>query len=235
MLDTILNGPVLIERWRVRCKTVRPHTSGRTADQRIPDDGDVVDRRKVRPLPDLAFLDDLPDVRVLHLDSRSFADSELAHARPLKLIRFLAEDSSLGDEGLAHLGDQAELWDGDLSGTRVTDAALAHLARMPRLRFEDLSRLRITDAGLAHLSRLASLEHLRLGGTCIGDRGLAHLAGLGRPKLLDLAGTHLSDAGLVHLKAMPGLEGLVLPRAGVTDGGVADLQRANPGLRIDLR
>ena len=36
--------------------------------------------QKLRAIPDLAFLEDLPDVRVLHLDSRSFADSELAHA-----------------------------------------------------------------------------------------------------------------------------------------------------------
>jgi len=192
-------------------------------------------RQKVRAIPDLAFLEDLPDVRVLHLDSTSFADSELAHARPLKLIRFLAEDSSLGDEGLAHLADQAELWEISLSGTRVTDRGLTHLAGIPKLRFVDLSRLRVTDTGLAPLSQLPKLESLTLTETQIGDDGLAQLAGLGHLKFLNLAGAHLSDAGLSHLKALPGLEGVVLPKTGVTDDGVADLKHAIPRLAIHRR
>ncbi len=102
-------------------------------------------RQETRAIRDLAFLDGLPDVRVLHLDSATFADSEVAHARPLKLIRFLAEDSSLGDEGLAYLAGMNEVWEIGLAGSRVTDAGLEYLARMPRLRFVDLrgSRLRI--------------------------------------------------------------------------------------------
>ena len=191
--------------------------------------------QKLRAIPDLAFLGDLPDVRVLHLDSRSFPDLELAHARPLKLIRFLAKDSSLGDEGLAHLADQAELWEIDLSGTRVTDAGLAYLARMPRLRLVNLSRLQITDAGLAHLSHLAQLEDLTLRDTLIGDVGLARLESLGRLRFLHLGGTHVSDAGLVYLKSLPGLEHVALPKMGVTDAAVADLQAAIPRLVVRRR
>jgi hypothetical protein len=189
--------------------------------------------QRLRAIPDLAFLEDLPDVRVLHLDSTSFADSELAHARPLRLIRFFAKYSSLGDEGLAHLADQVELWEIDLSVTRVTDRGLAHLARMPKLRLVDLALLKITDAGLSHLSRLTNLEHLNLNGTLIGDGGLDHLRGLGRLKRLSLADTKLSDAGLDHLKQMPGLKWIGLPNTGLTDDGIADLRRAIPGLRID--
>jgi Leucine Rich repeat len=190
---------------------------------------------KKRAIPDLAFLADLPDVRVLHLDSTSFPDSELAHVRPLKLIRFLAKDSSLGDEGLAHLADQAVLWEICLTGTLITDRGAAYLARMPKLRFVDLTRLRITDAGLAPLSHLANLERLTLAETLIGDDGLVQLAGLGHLKFLDLAGTHLSNAGLLYLKALPGLDGVVLPKTGITDDGVADLKNALPGLFIHRR
>jgi Leucine Rich repeat len=216
-------------------------------------------RPKVREIADLAFLDDLPDVRVLVLNSASFADSELAHARPLKLVRFLAGDSRLGDEGLAHLAGMAELRGIELSRTRVTDTGLAQLAKMPKLRFVELSGLKITDAGLAHLSRLTDLESLTLAETLIGDDGLAHLAGLPRlrslglrgthvsdaglahlraqPALgsLDLTGTHVSDAGLAHLKALPALESVTLAKTNVTDDGVADLQRAVPALRIQRR
>ena len=215
--------------------------------------------QKLAAIPDLAFLEDLPGVRVIHLESRSFADSEVAHARPLKLIRFLAKDSSLGDEGLAHLADQAEIWEIDLSGTRVTDTGLAYLAHMPKLRFVDLSRLKITDAGLAHLAHLTKLERLTLAETAISDDGLARLEGLSQLYFLDLRGTHLSDAGLirlkdlpslkavimsrsgvtdaglVHLKAIPGLEAVELPKTGVTDNGVADLQHSKPQLRVERR
>ena len=40
--------------------------------------------------------------------------------------------------------------------------------------------------------------------------------------------TAVTDAGLVHLKAIPGLEAVELPKTGVTDNGVADLQRSMP-------
>jgi Leucine Rich repeat len=188
-----------------------------------------------RAIPDLAFLEGLTDVRVLHLDSATFADSELAHARPLKLIRFLAEDSSIGDEGLSRLGDMNEVWEIGLAGSRVTDAGLEYLALMPRLRLVDLRRLKITDTALARLSRVTTLEHLRLAETLVDDGGLVHLVGMGRLKFLDLTGTRVTDAGLVHLKAMPALKWVGLPKAGVTADGAADLQRAIPGLSIDRR
>jgi hypothetical protein len=192
-------------------------------------------QQKRRAIPDLAFLEDLPDVQVLHLDSTNFVGSELSHVRPLKLIRFLASDSNLDDDGLAHLARQAELWEICLSGTRVTDRGLTYLAGLPKLRFVDLSRLRVTDAGLAPLSHLPNLERLTLAKTPIGDDGLANLAGLVHLKILQLEGTQVTDAGLVHLRTMPGLQGVVLPKSGVTDGGVAELQRAMPGLKFVRR
>ena len=215
--------------------------------------------KKLRPIPDLAFLADLPDVRVLRLDSRSFADAEMAYARSLKLIHFFANDSSLGDEGLAYLQDQAEMWWLELPRTRVTDAGLAYLARMPKLRFVDLSGLKITDAGLAHLAHLGELERLELAETAINGEGFAQLKDLYKLQVLNLKGTRLNDtglaqfknfpglrgvsmsrtdvtdAGLVHLKAMPGLKYVELPKPGVTEQGVADLKQAMPKLIIDHR
>jgi hypothetical protein len=188
-----------------------------------------------RAVPDVAFLENLPDVRVLHLDNASFADSELAHVRSLKLIRFLAKDSTLGDEGLAHLAHQAELWEICLAGTRVTDRGLTHLATMPKLRFVDLSRLNVTNAGLAQLCRLNNLEQLNLAFTSVGDDDLARLEGLGRLESLNLAGTRVSDSGLVHLKALPVLKWLMLSKTAVTDDGVANLQAAVPALNIHRR
>jgi hypothetical protein len=51
----------------------------------------------------------------------------LSHARHLKLIRFLAEGSRLGDEGLAHLADMDKLWEIRLG--RVDNSWVRRVAR----------------------------------------------------------------------------------------------------------
>jgi hypothetical protein len=50
-----------------------------------------------------------------------------------------------------------------------------------------------------------------------------------------LSRTGVTDAGLVHLKALPGLKAVELPKSGVTDIGVVDLQRSMPKLRVERR
>jgi hypothetical protein len=187
----------------------------------------------VRTVPDLAFLDGLPDVLVIDLGATSFEDPELAHARPLRLIRLLAAGSRVGDEGLARLGAKPDLWELDLSRSRVSDAGLMHLAGMPMLRDLDLGGLKVTDGGLAVLARLTGLKRLGLARTAIGDAGLAHLRGLDRLEFLDLRGTGLTDAALAHIKAMPKLKAVILPMSGVTDEGIAELRRSAPDLRVE--
>jgi hypothetical protein len=48
-----------------------------------------------------------------------------------------------------------------------------------------------------------------------------------------LTNTQVSDAGLVHLQRLSGLKEISLKDTLVTDKGVAELQRALPGLKIE--
>jgi hypothetical protein len=193
-------------------------------------------RQPTSLMVDLAPLEDLPDVHVLDLASTTFGDSDMAHVHRLKLIRFVANDTLLGDEGLAYLGGMARLWEIGLAHTRITDKGLTYLATMPKLKTVDLRGLRVTDAGLANLSKLTNLEYLTLSDTLIGDRGLVHLSGLSQLKSLDLSGTQVTDAGLEHIGALPRLKFLALPKTGVTDAGINRLRDAiGDVIRIDQR
>jgi Leucine Rich repeat len=215
------------------------------------------DSPEIREVPDLEFLDNLPDVRFLNLMGTRVADSEFSHVHSLNLVHFYASGSRLGDEGLARIGAMDELEDIELYDTRVTDVGLAHLARMSRLQYVNLARLKVTDAGLvalarltrlkvlnlshtsvtdaglAHLKGLEQLSNLGLAETSVTDAGLAHLRGLEQLSTLDLTGTKLTDAALVHIKAIPNLKLVILPKSGVTDEGIADLKQARPQLTIN--
>jgi hypothetical protein len=48
-----------------------------------------------------------------------------------------------------------------------------------------------------------------------------------------VGGTHVTDAGLVHLKRLIRLQWLSLAGTVVNDAGVAELQKALPGLSIE--
>jgi hypothetical protein len=50
-----------------------------------------------------------------------------------------------------------------------------------------------------------------------------------------MSNTGVTDAGLVHFKAIPRLKAVELPKTGVTDNGVADLQHSMPQLRVERR
>lgn len=181
-------------------------------------------------IDDLEFLDALPDVRALHFVGTSFPDDSLRHTKGLDLIRFYAEQTQIGDEGLAHLANQKNIWDLKLCGGHVTDEGLRHLAGMSKLRHLKLSEFEeITKDGLAAIAHAKDLERLSLANTSIGDAGLVHLKGLERLRFLDLRGTRVTDAGLVYLQQLPSLSALHLSGDQITDEGLHYL-RSFPAL-----
>ena len=90
----------------------------------------------------------------------------------------------------------------------VTDAALKELADLKQLTTLDLSLTQVTDAGLKELKDLKQLTSLYLYGTVTG-------------------------AGLKELKDLKQLTTLNLAETKVTVDGVADLQKALPGCKIN--
>jgi hypothetical protein len=183
-------------------------------------------RRPPSPIIDLSVFGGLPDVHELELDSTTFDDSDMVHVRRLELTRFMANDTPLGDDGLACLAGMRKLSEIGLADTRITDKGLTHLATMPMLKTVNLAGLKVTDAGLAYLSKLTNLRSLTLSATLISDAGLVHLSGLKQLIWLGLSGTHVTDAGLEHLKALPRLKSLTLPKTGVTDAAIERLRDA---------
>ena len=66
-------------------------------------------------------------------------------------------------------------FDGQLSGTQVTDAGLEHLKGLINLVYLELSGTQVTDAGLVHLKGLSKLNFLYLGRTQVTDAGVKDL------------------------------------------------------------
>jgi hypothetical protein len=120
----------------------------------------------------------------------------------------------------------------NLYGTRITDAGLVYLAGLSGLQTLHLSSTAVTDAGLPHLRGLPKLKQLGLFQTGITDEGLVYLKGMKDLEELSLSGPKITDQGLAHLKGLPSLHRLLLAKTGVTKGGVHELERTSPRLKI---
>lgn len=204
---------------------------------------------------DLAFLNRLP-VCYLHLDGTSITDAGLVHLRDLTRLSWIKlDDTRVTDAGLAHLEGLTRLDTLYLNNTRVTDAGLERLEKLTNLRCLELDNCQVTDGGLKHLKGLGRLEVLSLRGTGVTDECFTHLrehdfvvldlsytkitaAGLAQMRLnrmlrLRLDGLPVTDVILAKLKNATNLRNVSLVSTQVTGPGVAELQRALPGLSID--
>jgi hypothetical protein len=133
------------------------------------------------------------------------------------VIRAMSANGALLDINLTHyeagpvnLADLAPIAKNimalDLSRTRLKDADLAPLAGMTNLVRLELKRNTITDAGLVHVQGLAELETLNLFDTQVTDAGLAQLAGLKRLQKVFVFNTKVTASGAAALqKAIPGV------------------------------
>jgi Leucine-rich repeat (LRR) protein len=192
--------------------------------------------------------------RVIHLDgSPCISSVELlpwaAQCSWLECLR-IVNSRDVQSHHLVAIGQLRRLSSLDLTRTGIGDEGMAHIERLPDLKSLDLYGTNIGDEGMRHVGRMRNLRSLDLDGTHVTDPGLEHLKGLSELEVLNLRGTRVTDAGLCHLKALPKLQILnlrippsVLKPIGlsphpfpnttcVSAEGVADLRRANPGLRI---
>ena len=113
----------------------------------------------------------------------------------------------------------------DLSESKVTDSSMVHLKVLTRVEVLNLSGATgVTDAGLAHIQDLSRLNWLILTDTPITDAGLVHIQGLTWLDSLYLDGTQVTDAGLRQLQRLTSLQGLYLSDTQVTDAGLDQLQ-----------
>jgi hypothetical protein len=95
------------------------------------------------------------------------------------------------------------------------------------------NRVRGTDALLAELCEIPPVEGLSFDDSDVTDAGMAAIGALKGLKYLRLGKTGVTDAGLRRLERMSSLELLRLVDCpGVTDEGVARLQKALPECKI---
>lgn len=98
----------------------------------------------------------------------------------------------------------------------------------------DLSRTRLKDADLAPLAGMTNLVRLELKRNTITDEGLAHVQGLVELETLNLFDTQVTDAGLAQLAGLKRLQKVFVFNTKVTAGGAAALQKAIPGVVVNL-
>lgn len=95
----------------------------------------------------------------------------------------------------------------DLGGTATTDKALSSIAQCKNLTRLHLENTQVTDAGLQHLKEMPYLEYLNLYGTQVSDEGIQQLSSLKNLKKLYVWQTQVTKEGALQLqKALPGLE-----------------------------
>ena len=98
----------------------------------------------------------------------------------------------------------------------------------------DLSRTRLKDADLAPLAGMTNLVRLELKRNTITDAGLVHVQGLVELETLNLFDTQVTDAGLAQLAGLKRLQKVFVFNTKVTAGGAAALQKAIPGVVVNL-
>lgn len=121
------------------------------------------------------------------------------------------------------------------SRDQVTDETVAKLVPLaPQLVELDVSGTAITDEVAASLAELRNLETLHLERTAIGDSTVAALVDMPYLQYLNLHSTQITDESLETLKSVPTLRKLYLWQAPVSYEAAKALEKATPGLTVNL-
>jgi Leucine-rich repeat (LRR) protein len=131
--------------------------------------------------------------------------------------------------------DLLDVYDLDLSDSRVDVTDLEYLTRLPSLQTLSLPRSNVTDADLAHVAKLGGLRRLRLGETNVSDEGLERVAELGSLQTLDLPETRITDVGLEILAKLRSLQTLDLRGTKISDPALEHLAKLNSLENLNLR
>jgi hypothetical protein len=120
-------------------------------------------------------------------------------------------------------------------GEPASDAEVALLAEVAEQVYAlNLADAKISATGLEPLANLNNLAWLRLERSSVTDAGLKPIAQLPRLEYLNLYGTEVSDAGLAHLAGLKHLARLYLWQTKVSYDKAMGLERAIPGLIVNL-
>lgn len=122
-------------------------------------------------------------------------------------VSFAQDPGAASKENLQTLAEAGEqiVWL-NLAGADVSGDSLAVLAQLPNISQLHLEKSTLDDATVKHLAGLSRLTYLNLYGTKVSDASLLQLAGLKRLRKLYVWDTKVSYDGAMALeKATPGL------------------------------
>lgn len=105
-----------------------------------------------KPVCDLSFLHELPNLNQLYLSGAKINGADLAYVKQLKELQVLTLDyTPIHDEDLAELADMRNLTNVNLNETQVGDPGLAHIRNLPRLRYVNLRNTLVSAQVLREL------------------------------------------------------------------------------------
>lgn len=149
---------------------------------------------------DLECLLSFPQLEVLSLNER-ITDEGLKYVENLKNLRALHLDNTrITNEGLRYIQNLDKLRVLYLSDTKITDNGLKYLENLTNLEILWLNNTGITNEGLKSLQKLPSLGVLLLGGTSIDDNGIKYLETMKTLAEISLISTKVTPAGVNRLK-----------------------------------
>lgn len=180
----------------------------------------------------LRYLSDMTKLRSLKLAGTALRDRDAVHLKRLTKLEILwvgdglpdftdalSRSEFLTDAGLANLSGMTNLWDLDLSATRVSGAGLRHLSGMTKLVRLVLPGTAIRDGDLAHLKSLSELMMLLVYDKApgISDVGLAHLSGLTSLQHLEIHSPRITSAGVEAIRTLRDLDTINLDSSNIAD------------------
>ena len=151
---------------------------------------------------DAKWLESLPELQDVFLDSIHITDQTLFHLRKLHALKrlilgnaFDERPRQITDAGLAYLNQMRDLRWLELGGTQITDAGIEHFAPLGSLKYVGLAHTRITDEGIRRLSLLApGLEGLNLFDTKVTAKSAEFLIAMPNLKIVLVRVESYSDA-----------------------------------------
>jgi hypothetical protein len=121
------------------------------------------------------------------------------------------------------------------SADKVTDETVAALVALAPQTVElDLGGSKVTDKAAESLAQFKRLERLHLEKTEVGDAIVGAVANLPYLSYLNLHSSKVTDAGVAVLNSAPSLERLYLWQTPVSYDAAKALEKAKPGLVVNL-
>jgi hypothetical protein len=191
---------------------------------------------------DLVHLEELPDLRELHLEMTRVTNAGLAHLdklSKLQTLELVGRRQELTTKGLVHLKHLKDLRSLTLTYL-INDGGLAYLKNFPQLRSLSLAYMDVSDEDLRHVSGLSELETLSLyADSRVTDAGMRYLGGLRHLRVCVLGCSpghrnQITDAGLSYLAGLRKLETLSVSQTLITDAGLTQLNKLTSLKRLGL-